>query len=157
MNSGISGASDGIATGKDTDIFRDTSLRYLGYANELGEAFRPIAPQFVVPSYCVAFGYVICDTLHKSSEKHQPKEKTIAAVDTLVWQTLASVAIPGFTINKVVKYTQLALEKQAVSKPVVRWAPVLVGLGVIPLIIHPIDTAVHVGMDKTIRKFYQSD
>eukprot|EP00757_Euglenozoa_sp_SAG-D1_P010474 gene10474-19259_t len=28
--------------GEDVDIFRQTSLRYLGYANELGESFRPV-------------------------------------------------------------------------------------------------------------------
>lgn len=32
------------------DIWRDSALRYAGYANEVGESFRNIAPRLVVPS-----------------------------------------------------------------------------------------------------------
>ena len=41
-------------------------LRFLGYANELGEAFRPLAPAFVRPSYGVASIYVLADTYDKA-------------------------------------------------------------------------------------------
>jgi hypothetical protein len=35
--------------GDDTpDVFRETWVRFLGYSNEVGEAFRPIVPKFVV-------------------------------------------------------------------------------------------------------------
>ena len=34
---------------KMTDIWRDSPLRYLGYANEVGEAFKPIFPEFLNP------------------------------------------------------------------------------------------------------------
>lgn len=38
-------------TGQDGgDIWRDSALRYAGYANEVGESFRNIAPRLVVPS-----------------------------------------------------------------------------------------------------------
>lgn len=33
---------------RGTDIFRDTWVRYLGYANEFGESFRPLFPRLVV-------------------------------------------------------------------------------------------------------------
>ena len=49
-------------SGKEQDIWRDTPLRYLGYANEVGEAFGPLYPKYVRPSYAVAFLYVGCDT-----------------------------------------------------------------------------------------------
>lgn len=40
------------------DPLRDGPLRYLGYANEMGEAFAAWLPAFGVPaSYCVALGY----------------------------------------------------------------------------------------------------
>jgi hypothetical protein len=48
------------------DIWRDTPIRYLGYANEVGESFRPLMPALVIPSYVVAFGYVACDTVDKA-------------------------------------------------------------------------------------------
>ena len=48
------------------DIWRDTPLRLLGYANEVGESFRYVFPRLVVPSYAVAFGYVLADTQDKA-------------------------------------------------------------------------------------------
>ena len=44
------------------DIWRDTPVRLLGYANEVGESFRYVVPRGVVPSYMLAFGYVFADT-----------------------------------------------------------------------------------------------
>ncbi|CAM9999152.1 unnamed protein product, partial [Laminaria digitata] len=50
----------------EVDIFRDTALRYMGYANEVGEAFRPLIPGFaVVVSYAVAIAYVSADAVAK--------------------------------------------------------------------------------------------
>jgi fission process protein 1 len=126
-----------------TDVWRDSLVRYLGYANEVGESFRPVAPRLVLPSYVVAFGYVAGDTLDKAVKAHRratdegvPARKRAVAVanatvDTLLWQTSvdylsfvwgrarrvilsecwgcawrglqASVVIPGFTINRVVR------------------------------------------------------
>lgn len=40
------------------DIFRDTPVRFFGYANEIGEALHPIHPKLLRPSYIVAFTYV---------------------------------------------------------------------------------------------------
>ena len=47
------------------DIWRDTPVRYLGYANEIGESFRHVFPKFVKPSYAIAFAYVFGDTCDK--------------------------------------------------------------------------------------------
>ncbi|DBA00374.1 TPA: hypothetical protein N0F65_000559 [Lagenidium giganteum] len=149
-----------------TDIWRDSLVRYLGYSNELGESFRPMAPRLVAPSYMVAFGYVLGDAYDKAtkastaarkqsvSESKHNKMVVGAAVDTLVWQTLASVAIPGFTINRVVAASSVVAEQTLKNSPVLkRWAPTAIGLGVIPLIIHPIDSLVDTLMDNTIRKW----
>ena len=64
----------------EVDIYRDTLLRYAGYANEVGEAFAPIVPAIVVPaSYGVAITYVFADTLDKYKKglqggKYKPGE-----------------------------------------------------------------------------------
>lgn len=106
------------------DPLRDGPLRYLGYANELGEAFAAWLPAFGVPSsYAVAIMYVMVDTYDKTSKAHMEAKSSVSnvdpgtdvnpmqivtlltserAVDTLLWQLLASVAIPGFTIHQVV-------------------------------------------------------
>ncbi|GBP64666.1 Mitochondrial fission process protein 1 [Eumeta japonica] len=98
------------------DFFRDTWIRYMGYANEVGEAFRGVVPAHVVrKSYYVAFGYVVADTAHKSLKvlKNDRKlSKSVAvAGDALIWQTLASVLIPGLAINRICAYTGYYLKR----------------------------------------------
>ena len=44
------------------------NIRYLGYSNELGEAFRPILPYLVIPSYIIAVGYMIYDSYIKAKK-----------------------------------------------------------------------------------------
>ena len=51
---------------KHIDIFRETKVRYLGYANEVGEAFRAFIPaRVVLATYGVAFVYAAADAAHK--------------------------------------------------------------------------------------------
>lgn len=83
-----------------TDLWRDSLVRYLGYSNELGESFRPILPRLVVPSYALAFAYVLGDTADKATKASerartqqfstQKRNAVIAdaTVDTLLWQTM---------------------------------------------------------------------
>ncbi|RLN75488.1 hypothetical protein BBJ28_00000566 [Nothophytophthora sp. Chile5] len=158
-----------MADKPETDLWRDSLVRYLGYANEVGESFRPIVPRLVVPSYCVAFGYVLGDTYDKAAKAHAKavaadfstrKRNAViadATIDTLAWQTLASVAIPGFTINRVVALSSFAVQRTVKNSPVLRrWLPTAIGLGVIPLIIHPIDSLVDTAMDRSVRKWSAS-
>lgn len=52
---------------KEFDIYRDSKLRYCGYANEIGESFRPLIPKiFVHLSYAVAVCYVLAECGDKS-------------------------------------------------------------------------------------------
>jgi fission process protein 1 len=75
--------------------------------------------------------------------------------DTLVWQALASVIVPGFTINRICAGSLFSLAKVAPKLPLNtrKWITTAVGLGVIPFIVHPIDSGVHWGMDNTTRKW----
>lgn len=149
---------------EEYDIFRDSPLRYLGYANEIGESFRYQFPKFVVPSYVVAFGYCSADAAtsgydiyQKGIQNGSPTAKVdslVATADTLIWQSLASVTIPGATINMVVKASRFAVARSPVALPltVSKWFPTATGLGSIPFIISPIDHAVDELMDATFRK-----
>ena len=82
----------------------------------------------------------------------------VAAFDTLVWQALASVIIPGFTINRICAGSLLTMAKVLPKVPLNtrKWATTFIGLGVIPFIVHPIDSLVHFGMDKTTRQWIGS-
>ena len=79
----------------------------------------------------------------------------VAAFDTLLWQALASVIIPGFTINRICAASLYSLAKAApqISLNTRKWMTTGLGLGVIPFIVHPIDSLVHFGMDNTTRKW----
>mmetsp|Transcript_589 Transcript_589/g.2157 ORF Transcript_589/g.2157 Transcript_589/m.2157 type:complete len:255 (-) Transcript_589:1090-1854(-) len=161
------------AAQKVVDVFRETPLRYVGYANECGEAFRPLVPVWVVvSSYVVAILYVLADAGSKAlaeagarSPSAGISSKTVAiAVDALVFQLLASVVCPGYTINRwvalvsgIVAYaeesgslTRLALD-DATLQLVVDWAPTFAGLALIPLIVHPLDALVDALLDNTLR------
>ena len=54
---------------KEVDIYRDTPVRLLGYANEVGEAFRALVNvKLVHASYGLASAYVLADTYDKASK-----------------------------------------------------------------------------------------
>ncbi|NXP22182.1 MTFP1 protein, partial [Scytalopus superciliaris] len=171
----------------EPDPYRDTWVRYLGYANEVGESFRALVPVPVVwASYGVATAYVTADAIDKGrraatvsaplspprsiphptdppltpvcppqAHAQDPTRVGVAVVDTFVWQGLASVVIPGFTINRLCA-ASLALLGTLTRWPLPRrrWATTALGLAAIPLIITPIDRTVDFLMDSSLRKLY---
>ena len=71
-----------------------------------------------------------------------PVSTTAATVDTLLWQGLASVVIPGLTINRLCAGSRVLFNRyttKVLSRQVRQWLVKGVGLCCIPLIIHPID------------------
>lgn len=177
------------------DPLRDGPLRYLGYSNELGEAFSAwLFPGGVPLSYVVAISYVLFDTWDKYTKtladaeekiestrlpKTVDKSKLVSTIglergiDTLVWQLLASVIIPGYTIHTVVGFSSDALGRALEKNPEVfqidliariaslppetvldfagKSLPTFIGLMTIPFIVHPIDSAVHGLLNASLR------
>ena len=118
-------------------------------ANELGESFKPLVPRWIyAASYGVAGAYVCTDAAWRSTVPPSGRSSTLEAVDTLVWQGLASVAIPGFVINRVV----WAAGRVSPASALV-WAPTAAGLVSIPFIVTPIDQGVDAFMD-VLRGYY---
>lgn len=147
----------------DVDVFRDTSLRYLGYANEFGEAFRSHIPRFMyLGSYGVASTYCLADSIDKGRQCYQEsthlssylqKRKAVETmVEAAIWQGLASVIIPGFTINRICAASRFNLSRYARGVPpnAQMWMTTIVGLSAIPFIIKPIDRLVDGVMDGLI-------
>ena len=148
----------------EKDIWRDTPVRLLGYANEVGESFRPIFPKFLVPSYALAIGYTFCDCADKGKKAYKAENNKItqlviaSSIDALVWQLLASVAIPGFMINRIVHLSEKQINKRYASGAKIRglpvkYVPIFLGLSTIPFIVEPIDHFTTVMMNHTLRKF----
>lgn len=148
----------------EVDIYRDTALRYAGYANEVGEAFAPLVPAVVVPaSYGVAITYVVADTVDKtrkaySGNKYAPASVTncavIEGIDALIWQLAASVALPGYTIHQIVAVTVTILDSIGLNEGPWSAVPTALGLLTIPFVVKPLDELAEVGMDVTLRKLW---
>lgn len=146
---------------KEIDIFRETYVRYLGYANEVGEAFGPIYPKFVKPSYVLSFSYCLADTVDKVIKSHNKGSDNatvfLDGFDCLAWQTLASVLIPGKAIHLVTSGAQNIVNNSAstmkISPFVRKYTPTMIGLATIPFIISPIDHAVDYFFDNTFRSW----
>ena len=104
----------------------------------MGESFRYIFPRFVKPSYGIAFAYVLADAsycCHKDYVNNMPSSRIMLTfIDTLMWQTLASVLIPGGTIFCVVRATKYLTQGSKLT-----FLPTMAGLCSVPIIIHPID------------------
>jgi fission process protein 1 len=169
MNKEEEGEDESESGGSDdgeVDIYRDTLLRYAGYANEVGEAFAPLVPAVVVPaSYGVAITYVIADTVDKFRKslgggKYKPDAVNACAVveglDALIWQLAASVALPGYTIHQVVAIVVALLGAAGLTDTggPLDALPTVIGLGTIPFIVKPLDELAEVGMDLTFRKIF---
>ena len=139
---------------KNVDPYRETSLRYMGYANELGEAFTTYLPDWGLPaSYCVAATYVMFDTIDKGQKAYDAAEEEDKVIDTLristetlTWQMLASVFWPGSIIRVIVSTAaQVTGDEHHIL-------PTLAGLAAIPAIVKPIDTTVDKLMESSISK-----
>jgi hypothetical protein len=93
------------------------------------------------------------DALEKPSEDGGilANPSLIAGADALIWQVIASVALPGFTINRFVTLTEIGCEAQAQTNIVAEYFPTVLGLSMIPLICKPLDELADIGLDNTLR------
>lgn len=72
-------------------------FRFLGYANEVGEAFRSLVPKSIVWfSYALSSGYVLADTVHKGIKVYQVlQEFKFNWMEIIVGRLTALVIIGG--------------------------------------------------------------
>jgi fission process protein 1 len=144
---------------KAVDPYRETSLRYMGYANELGEAFTTYLPEWGLPaSYCVAASYVMFDTIDKGQKAYDAADEgekfqdTLRiSAETLTWQMLASVFWPGSIIRVIVNASATMISNRHLDDQL-HFLPTLIGLMAIPVIVKPIDTTVDKLMENSVSK-----
>ena len=148
------------------DIYRDSPLRYVRYANECGEAFAAWLPPFGVPAtYGVAAVYVLADTFDKAIKANKEKgmkEGVIVGLDTVTWQMLASVFWPGSFIRVMVNATNLLVSKLPAdlsldvggldAETIEKALPTAIGLMTIPFIVKPIDKTIDWAMEESVTK-----
>ncbi|GMK55765.1 hypothetical protein CspeluHIS016_0208210 [Cutaneotrichosporon spelunceum] len=139
--------------------------RYTAYTSDVGEAFRPVVPNWVVKAaYGISWAYLIGDvgfTTYKAKEQgptaweannfSEPTRLTLVAVKRSVFQGLASMALPAFTIHTAVKQTAKAV-KNVKNVKVKRWLPSLVGIGIVPFLPYIFDHPVEYATDRVFEK-----
>ncbi|EIW68727.1 hypothetical protein TREMEDRAFT_44548 [Tremella mesenterica DSM 1558] len=154
------------------DIARAGS-RYTAYTSDIGEAFRPVVPPYLVTlAYGVSWAYLIGDvsfTTYKSSRlgptpieaanMSEPTRLALVAVKRSVFQSVASMALPAFTIHTAVKYASRSLAKSG-NVTMRRWGPTAVGIGLVPALPYmfdePVEHVVDWGFDKLEERWFRS-
>ncbi|THH12912.1 hypothetical protein EW146_g7245 [Bondarzewia mesenterica] len=128
--------------------------------SDVGEAFRPVVPPAIVTAaYGVSWLYLIGDVSYESYKAHrrgpsaleaanfsEPTRITMVAVKRATFQSIASMALPAFTIHTAVKQAKKAFDKS--KSPRIRsWGPTLTGLAIVPALPYLFDHPVEQAMD----------
>lgn len=137
------------------------AARYLAYTSDIGEAFRPVVNRrLVTASYGISVAYVVGDIGYEGYRATLDRKDRLQAGGTeqpgagvevglrvarrTVFQGLASIILPAFTIHSAVKYSAPLFLKS--SNPRIKgWGPTAVGLAIVPalpvMFDHPVETA----------------
>lgn len=140
-------------------------LRFTTYSSEFGEGIRKMSsPKVVKFLYGVSFTYVGLDILCKTTKHLDVSKENMAKIpnnmityqlaDSITWHSLASFALPSLTIHQTVHQSHNLCKYFKASARTTRFLPAIIGIGVIPFIIHPIDHSVDYVYDNFIRKYY---
>jgi len=126
--------------------------RYVAYSSDVGETLRPVlSPAMVQATYAIAGAYILGDCFYLSYKEwqhdHNVQEARLTLAHGLVFQGLASLIIPMYSIHWVVHQAQLRFAELGRFQ---RWGPSVVGFAVIPflpLIDEPIEHAIDMAFD----------
>jgi len=119
--------------------------RYLAYTSDFGEAFRPVVHSYVVKAaYGISWAYVIGDVgVEAMRERERGSSSDIimrTATKRAIFQSLASMIFPMFTIHQTVHLTAVLMKKFGRTN---KWIPTIAGLAMIPalpfLFDHPVE------------------
>lgn len=129
--------------------------RYIAYTSDVGEAFRPVVPPAVVTAaYGISWLYLAGDVGYESYKAHrqgpspieaahfsEPTRIGMIAVKRAVFQSVASMALPAFTIHTAVRQAKKAFVN--VQNPRLKtWGPTVTGLAIVPVLPYLFDKPV---------------
>ncbi|GAA5809380.1 hypothetical protein MFLAVUS_002788 [Mucor flavus] len=131
------------------------STRYLAYTSDVGEAFRPIVPPFIVTAaYGISWLYLGLDVSYEGYKSvHAGMDNASIATTVVkrgVFQSLASMAFPMMTIHSIVKYSAIGF-KNVKNTKVRAWGPTLLGLGIVPFLPYIFDEPIEHIVDKVFK------
>ena len=131
-------------------------MRYTAYSSDIGEAFRPVVPQWAVKAtYGLAITYIAGEVgvaTYKESKK--PEGETARTfVHACVFQGLASLAIPMVAIHQLVHAAQRLTKRVGRFQ---KWGPTIAGLAFIPALPFVIDEPAEHVIDTVFDKVWPS-
>ncbi|KAI8981063.1 mitochondrial 18 KDa protein-domain-containing protein [Pilobolus umbonatus] len=131
------------------------STRYLAYTSDIGEAFRPIVPPFIVTAaYGVSWAYLALDVSYEGYKSvHAGQDNPVVAATMLkrgIFQSLASMAFPMMTIHSIVKYSAIGF-KQVKNQKIKAWGPTCMGLAIVPFLPFIFDEPIEHIVDKVFK------
>ncbi|KIL68253.1 hypothetical protein M378DRAFT_8925 [Amanita muscaria Koide BX008] len=144
--------------------------RYIAYTSDIGEAFRPVVPPFVVTAaYGISWLYLSGDVAYETYKAHrlgpspieannfsEPTRLGIVAVQRATFQSIASMALPAFTIHTAVSQAQKAFANVK-NVRLKTWGPTITGLALVPILPYLFDHPVESVTDRVFdwaRKAY---
>ncbi|TFY53638.1 hypothetical protein EVJ58_g9342 [Rhodofomes roseus] len=134
--------------------------RYVAYTSDIGEAFRPVVPPAVVTAaYGISWLYLTGDVGYEAYKAHrrgpspleaahfsEPTRVGMVAVKRATFQSIASMALPAFTIHTAVHQAKKAFAN--VKNPRVKmWGPTATGLAIVPILPYLFDKPVEHATD----------
>lgn len=155
--------------------------RYVAYTSDIGESFRPVAhPNWIRAAYGVSWAYLIGDVSHEGYKawKHgqrvlhpeNDEDKLVAAsyggkavpaiedyrtvmAQRAIFQGLASMGLPAFTIHSIVRYSGRAM-KDVKNVKIRTWGPIGLGLAAVPALPYMFDEPVEHATEWVFHKVF---
>jgi len=135
--------------------------RYIAYTSDVGEAFRPVVPPWVVrAAYGVSWVYLAGDVGYESYKAYrkgpspieaanfsEPTRIALAATQRATFQSIASMALPALTIHTTVAQAKKAFRNTR-NVRIKTWGPTMTGLAIVPALPYIFDHPVEVATDR---------
>lgn len=155
--------------------------RYVAYTSDIGESFRPVAhPNWIRAAYGISWAYLVGDVSHEGYKawKHNQRvlhpqnedDKLMAAsyagngvpaiedyrtvmAQRAIFQGLASMGLPAFTIHSIVRYSGRAM-KNVKNVKLRTWGPIGLGLAAVPALPYMFDEPVEHATEWVFHKVF---
>lgn len=128
-----------------------SAQRYVAYTSDVGEAFRPVvSPRIVSGAYAISWAYLGYDVFSAGrkafQEHHRPlyPDCSLFVAKQATFQSLASMALPAFTIHSTVSLASKVCKKLKIFQ---KWGPTAAGMAVLPILPYLFDEPVEKVVD----------
>lgn len=159
-----------------------SAQRYVAYTSDIGESFRPVAhPYWVRTAYGISWAYLVGDVSHEGYKQYTKNQQILhpqtdpnapagqlqapgrvpwiddyraRMAERAVFQSIASMGLPAFTIHTIVRYSGQAF-KNVKNTRIRTWGPIGLGLGAVPALPFLFDKPVEQATEWVFHKAFE--